>query len=296
MSDERDELEREPRYTREEVEEILRRAAERMHAEGGTAGLDERLAHEELVDAAREAGIDPRAVEEAVGEVAEQRRDRLAVQRWVAARRRRFASHLITWAVVNAGLFLVDLLSGGGWWFFWPLLGWGIFVALQGLRALRAPTPEQVQRVTRRERRRLEAERKREARRLEREARRDRDRAQRERRKRVERDFDRAVESGVTALMGVIANRIEAAARASHAGPLPDTEFNRYVARRKQGAPTEPGGAAVARGEVARVASGAGAPRVRVEERDDEGAGRDDDGDEVRERAAGSRRGGRVGR
>lgn len=36
--------------------------------------------------------------------------------------------HLMIYAVVNAGLFLIDALTGGGWWFYWPLLGWGIGV------------------------------------------------------------------------------------------------------------------------------------------------------------------------
>jgi hypothetical protein len=237
-------------YSRDEVEEILRRAAERTH-DGG-----EGLTHDELVSAAREAGIDTGAVEEAAGELAESRQDRLAVKAWEASRRRRFASHLVTWAVVNAGLFMIDLLSGGGWWFFWPLLGWGIAVALQGAGALRAPTPEQVQRVTRRDRRRRESERKREARRAQREARRNRDRTEREHREGVQREFERAVETGVTALMSAVARRIESATRLPQ-GPLADTEFNRYVTEKKTG----PRSAVVV--TPAPRTEGAG-PRVRV--------------------------------
>ena len=43
-----------------------------------------------------------------------------------------FYSHLVTYVLVNAGLFAINLASkgqGGGWWFYWPLLGWGIGVA-----------------------------------------------------------------------------------------------------------------------------------------------------------------------
>ncbi|MDQ3037426.1 MAG: 2TM domain-containing protein, partial [Myxococcota bacterium] len=155
MSDERGR----PQYSRDEVEEILRRAAERTHEQGGEA-----LTHDELVAAAREAGIDTSAVEEAASSLAETRQDRLAVEQWSAARKRRFVSHVMTWLVVNSGLFLIDLLSGGGWWFYWPLLAWGMAVALQAVGALREPTPEQVERVTRRARRKREAERKRQAR------------------------------------------------------------------------------------------------------------------------------------
>lgn len=41
--------------------------------------------------------------------------------------------HVLVYAVVNTALFLIDLLTGGGWWFFWPLLGWGIALLLHAL-------------------------------------------------------------------------------------------------------------------------------------------------------------------
>jgi hypothetical protein len=44
-----------------------------------------------------------------------------------------FYHHLTIYLVVNAVLFLIDIFSGGGTWFFWPLLGWGIAVAIHGL-------------------------------------------------------------------------------------------------------------------------------------------------------------------
>ena len=46
---------------------------------------------------------------------------------------RAFYHHLTVYLVVNAILFLIDIFSGGGTWFFWPLLGWGIAVAIHGL-------------------------------------------------------------------------------------------------------------------------------------------------------------------
>ena len=40
---------------------------------------------------------------------------------------RGFYIHLIVYLLVNGGLFLLDLLiSPGTFWFYWPLLGWGI--------------------------------------------------------------------------------------------------------------------------------------------------------------------------
>jgi two-component system, LytTR family, sensor kinase len=41
--------------------------------------------------------------------------------------------HLLVFAVINAGLFLINwAMRGpdGAWWFYWPLLGWGVAVAI----------------------------------------------------------------------------------------------------------------------------------------------------------------------
>lgn len=49
--------------------------------------------------------------------------------------RKGFFSHLLIYLLVNAGLFLMNLLTTGGdrvWWFYWPLFGWGIGVAAHG--------------------------------------------------------------------------------------------------------------------------------------------------------------------
>jgi two-component system, LytTR family, sensor kinase len=42
-------------------------------------------------------------------------------------------THLVVYAVVNSGLFLINWLTrgeDGNWWFFWPLVGWGLAVAI----------------------------------------------------------------------------------------------------------------------------------------------------------------------
>lgn len=44
--------------------------------------------------------------------------------------------HLLVYAVVNAGLFLINLLTrgeDGSWWFVWPLAAWGIAVVINTL-------------------------------------------------------------------------------------------------------------------------------------------------------------------
>jgi 2TM domain len=41
--------------------------------------------------------------------------------------------HLLVYFTVNASLFVINLLTkgdAGSWWFYWPLLGWGIGVAI----------------------------------------------------------------------------------------------------------------------------------------------------------------------
>ena len=47
---------------------------------------------------------------------------------------RYFYSHLAIFAAVNLGLFIVDLLTGGGTWFYWSLLGWGIGLAVHAFK------------------------------------------------------------------------------------------------------------------------------------------------------------------
>jgi len=51
---------------------------------------------------------------------------------------RGFYVHLLTYLLVNAGLFLLNLITrdGGGWWFYWPLFGWGIGLAAHGISTL----------------------------------------------------------------------------------------------------------------------------------------------------------------
>ncbi len=43
-----------------------------------------------------------------------------------------FYSHVITYVVVMVVLFIIDSRDRGNWWFYWPLMGWGIAVVLHG--------------------------------------------------------------------------------------------------------------------------------------------------------------------
>jgi fatty acid desaturase len=63
-------------------------------------------------------------------------------ERMVRARRRvaalkGFYIHLAVYALVLAGLAVVNLLSGGSWWVLWVAFGWGIGVLAHGLAVSR---------------------------------------------------------------------------------------------------------------------------------------------------------------
>lgn len=45
-----------------------------------------------------------------------------------------FYVHLVTYVTVIGGLFVINVLTGSGrWWFVWPALGWGIGIAAHAL-------------------------------------------------------------------------------------------------------------------------------------------------------------------
>ncbi len=233
-------------YTREEVDEILRRAAMR----GGDG--EPTLTRDELVDAAREAGIDPRAVHAAADEVETGRvlmqipSDDEAVKAWELRRRRRFTSHLLTWLVVCAGLLVINLLSGGALWFQWPLAGWGIAVALQAISTFRSATPEQIENVKERHRRKTAGQRRRleaEQNALAKQRTKQQRSSERARRQDAAVRFESAVEEGVHALLEAATRTLTDVTQRSRKAQPPAkkaTDFDRYVARQKGVAPVEP--------------------------------------------------------
>ena len=44
-----------------------------------------------------------------------------------------FYTHATAYVVVNIALFIINLVTGGGWWFYWPLIGWGIGLGVHAL-------------------------------------------------------------------------------------------------------------------------------------------------------------------
>lgn len=50
-----------------------------------------------------------------------------------------FRYHLLAYVVVNAILIAINLLHPAHWWFFWPLIGWGIGLGAHAYAVSRAP-------------------------------------------------------------------------------------------------------------------------------------------------------------
>ena len=180
-------------YTRAEADEILRRALAEQ-AEGG-------IPHEDLVAAAREVGIPESAIEAAASQLG----DHVELDQRVAALRRRkrraFSRHVCVFAIVNLGILAYDWLDGGAWFFPFPLVVWSVVLMLFGLMQL-APNPESL------------------AKRAERELAKDRRRARWKRLAQPKsersktgpspgaREFEAAVEHGVSELLSVAARAL----------------------------------------------------------------------------------------
>ena len=44
-----------------------------------------------------------------------------------------FYTHALVYVLVNLGLFALSSLSGNGRWHIWPMLGWGLGLAIHGV-------------------------------------------------------------------------------------------------------------------------------------------------------------------
>lgn len=119
-------------YSDDQVKAILARAIDRQRGGGSSDGLS----HEDLLAVARDAGIPAEAVEAAAREVttrSELSSDEDAVRR---ERRSDFRIHLYTYLLVMAFLVFVNAMTTHYPWVLWPLLGWGIALALHARFAL----------------------------------------------------------------------------------------------------------------------------------------------------------------
>ncbi len=217
------------RYDDGEVEEILRRALQRRAADG--------IDHEDLMAAAREAGIDPRAAEEAARAVREDREASERVALMQSRRKKSFFGKLRTFGIVNASLLGLDVMTGDGWWFYWPLMTWGSLVALDAARAF-FPDSESDRKKVKAELARERAHRQRVE-----EARRKAEEAERSGKKvkGAAARFENAVEKGVAALLAAAATQVERATQevTREVKRDLDSAFGSYVAK-QEGRPGKP--------------------------------------------------------
>lgn len=109
------------RFTNDEVNAILKRALARQ---GG--GSTDTLTYDDLLDTARELGIDPIQLQMAVTEQDQEGGLEAARAEWKVRRRKKFFEHLRAYVIVNVFLVIMAVISDSGPWFVWPLLGWGI--------------------------------------------------------------------------------------------------------------------------------------------------------------------------
>ncbi len=183
-------------YSREEADEILRRALEEQGEEG--TGIH----HDDLVAAAREVGIPASAVEAAASEHGDYQllQQRMKVLR--GQKRLAFVYHLLTFLVVNLGIYAFDRFDGGPWFFQYVLIFWGVILLLLGIRQLapsKAGLRRKAERQLARERRRAERQRRRQGVRVPGVA---------SQLPAAAREFESAVQEGVSALMSAAAKAI----------------------------------------------------------------------------------------
>lgn len=111
-------------YSEAEVREILRRAVER------DVERSEQLGRDNLVAAAGEMGIAASTVEGAIAEFETEQTLARELETLARERRQSFFSSLLTWGIVNAGLFGISFVGDGGGWFLYPLIAWGMALML----------------------------------------------------------------------------------------------------------------------------------------------------------------------
>ncbi len=108
-------------FSKDEVDRIIRRALK--------LSKEDSISHQELMETAREFGIDPQTLEAAIEEDKEEFEKERARKKRLLRRKAHFHRHLWSYLIVIGALLLINFLTPGPWWFQWPALGWGIGLA-----------------------------------------------------------------------------------------------------------------------------------------------------------------------
>jgi len=116
-------------YSDKDVERIIARAV-RLQGQKQNTEAD-------VLQIAQQMGIDEKAARKSL-EV-----DREEQQKMERTRRKRrrmwigFCIHFYTYLVINLFLVIVDFITGGPSWAYWPIMGWGIGLAFHALPILK---------------------------------------------------------------------------------------------------------------------------------------------------------------
>jgi hypothetical protein len=109
------------KYSKDEFDRIIRRALKLKK--------EDSISHQELIETAREFGIDPQTLDAAIEEEKEEFEKARAQKKRLLRRKAGFHRHLWSYIIVIGGLLLVNIVTPGVWWFQWAALGWGIGLA-----------------------------------------------------------------------------------------------------------------------------------------------------------------------
>jgi len=189
------------RYSDEEAREILERAMDSDQA------MESGLTQQDLVEAAAEVGISSESMARAAEELRVEGLAKERLEERKLGRRRRWWGSLATFAAVNSFLFVLDAMTAGGPWWQWPVIGWGFFVMLGGLRAYLPKGEDHQRRAVNKE---VDRVRQAEAR----EAKRRAKAARRRERKGLGAELEGAIDDGVSAVLAAAVRGVTAATEA----------------------------------------------------------------------------------
>jgi hypothetical protein len=119
------------KYSSDEVSRIIRRALKLKN--------DDMMSHSDLLELAKELGLDSETVETAVEEEQKKFEKEHAQKSRLDRRKAGFKRHLWSYTIIIGALMLMNIFSGDSWWFQWPALGLGIGLAFS-FRAAYFPT------------------------------------------------------------------------------------------------------------------------------------------------------------
>jgi hypothetical protein len=126
-------------YSKEEVDRILKRALESSPSHGNL------ISETELLRIASELNIDPFLVRRAMSEDGSILEFENAKEVWRRRKKQSFYQHLATYVIVNGFLVGIDFVTSGSFsWSIFPILGWGIGLALDFVESI-FPSEEKVE-------------------------------------------------------------------------------------------------------------------------------------------------------